>query len=192
MLAIPWPVARPEQEIGGFPKTGAARMGVKGEQGQMLAHEPTNVRQGTTPPEHPPDAGELMLQPAVRSHFELEEQAPCLRDGAIEIDPGDFAGTGEGKMRRFGADDAVTFQGGGIQPQRGCHGSRPRRLPDRTPIKLAITITPDLQNALQAYAALYTAEYGIEEPLTELIPAMLAAFLESDRNFSRARSGRIG
>lgn len=66
------------------------------------------------------------------------------------------------------------------------------KLPDRTPVKLAITITPDLQNALQAYAALYTAEYGIEEPLTELIPAMLAAFLESDRNFSRARGGRIG
>lgn len=65
-------------------------------------------------------------------------------------------------------------------------------LPDCTPAKLAITINPDLQAALQAYAALYTAEYGIEEPLSELIPPMLAAFLESDRNFSRARSGRIG
>ncbi len=29
------------------------------------------------------------------------------------------------------------------------------KLPDRTPVKLAITITPDLQAALQAYAAIY-------------------------------------
>ncbi|KPH68813.1 DUF2274 domain-containing protein [Novosphingobium sp. ST904] len=61
------------------------------------------------------------------------------------------------------------------------------RLPDRTPVKLAITITPDLQNALQAYAGLYAAQYGVEEPVTELIPAMLTAFLEGDRNFVRAR-----
>ena len=62
------------------------------------------------------------------------------------------------------------------------------RLPDRTPIKLAITITPDLHEMLQQYAALYAAAYGREEPVIELVPAMLAAFLESDRNFVRSRS----
>ncbi len=61
------------------------------------------------------------------------------------------------------------------------------KLPDRTPVKLSITITPDLQNALREYAALYAEAYGTEEPIVELIPAMLAAFLESDRNFVRAR-----
>lgn len=61
------------------------------------------------------------------------------------------------------------------------------KLPDRTPVKLAITITPDLQNALHDYAAIYAKTYGTEEPVIELIPAMLAAFLESDRNFIRAR-----
>lgn len=61
------------------------------------------------------------------------------------------------------------------------------RLPDRTPVKLTITITPDLQSALNDYAALYARSYGREEPVTELIPAMLASFLESDRNFARAR-----
>lgn len=61
------------------------------------------------------------------------------------------------------------------------------RLPDRTPVKLAITITPDLQSALKEYAALYAQAYGTEEPIAELIPAMLAAFLDSDRNFVRAR-----
>jgi hypothetical protein len=61
------------------------------------------------------------------------------------------------------------------------------KLPDRTPVKLAITITPDLQGALREYAAIYAAAYGCEEPIAELIPAMLTAFLESDRGFVRAR-----
>ncbi|WP_242129288.1 DUF2274 domain-containing protein [Sphingobium sp. Sx8-8] len=61
------------------------------------------------------------------------------------------------------------------------------KLPDRTPVKLAITITPDLQSALNDYGALYAQVYGREEPVTELIPAMLAAFLESDRGFAKAR-----
>lgn len=61
------------------------------------------------------------------------------------------------------------------------------KLPDRTPVKLAITITPDLQSSLNDYAALYAQAYGREEPVAELIPAMLTSFLESDRNFARAR-----
>ncbi|WP_294136939.1 DUF2274 domain-containing protein [Sphingobium sp.] len=61
------------------------------------------------------------------------------------------------------------------------------KLPDRTPVKLAITITPDLQSALNDYAAVYAQAYGREEPVAELIPAMLASFLDSDRNFARAR-----
>jgi hypothetical protein len=63
------------------------------------------------------------------------------------------------------------------------------RLPDRTPVKLAITITPDLQSALNDYAAIYAEAYGREEPITELIPAMLTSFLESDRGFGKAREG---
>lgn len=63
------------------------------------------------------------------------------------------------------------------------------RLPDRTPVKLAITITPDLQSALNDYAAIYAEAYGREEPITELNPAMLTSFLESDRGFGKAREG---
>lgn len=62
------------------------------------------------------------------------------------------------------------------------------RLPDRTPVKLAITVTPDLHQMLQQYAALYAEAYGRKESVTELVPAMLAAFLESDRNFVRSRA----
>ena len=65
------------------------------------------------------------------------------------------------------------------------------KLPDRTPVKLAITITPDLQNALRDYAAIYAQAYGTEEPVVELIPAMLTAFLDSDRNFIKARDAGL-
>lgn len=61
------------------------------------------------------------------------------------------------------------------------------KLPDRTPVKLTVSVSPDLHGALTAYAALYAETYGREEPVAELVPAMLAAFLESDRAFARAR-----
>lgn len=64
------------------------------------------------------------------------------------------------------------------------------RLPDRPPIKLTIAILPDLQQRLADYAELYAASYGTQEPITELIPAMLSAFLDSDRDF--AKSQRTG
>ena len=65
------------------------------------------------------------------------------------------------------------------------------RLPDRTPVKLTIIITPDLQSALQAYAGLYASTYGVEEPVADLIPAMLTAFLDGDRSFVRAREAML-
>jgi hypothetical protein len=61
------------------------------------------------------------------------------------------------------------------------------RLPDRTPIKLTVTITPDLNQALVQYAAAYASTYGREEPITELVPAILAAFLDGDREFAKRR-----
>jgi len=61
------------------------------------------------------------------------------------------------------------------------------KLPDRTPVKLAITMTPELHNALTDYAAIYNATYGQSEPIAELVPHMLAAFLASDRGFAKAR-----
>jgi len=66
------------------------------------------------------------------------------------------------------------------------------KLPDRTPIKLAITVTPDLHTALTEYAAVYKQTYGQEEPLAELVPHMLAAFLASDRGFAKAREALSG
>lgn len=61
------------------------------------------------------------------------------------------------------------------------------RIPDRTPVKLTITVLPDLHQALQDYARIYADTYGRDEPVSELVPAILSAFLDSDRAFAKAR-----
>lgn len=61
------------------------------------------------------------------------------------------------------------------------------KLPDRTPAKISITVSAELNQALRDYATLYRATYGEAESVAELIPFMLEAFLESDRAFARAR-----
>lgn len=66
------------------------------------------------------------------------------------------------------------------------------RLPDRTPIKIGIAILPELHERLMAYAAAYAEAYGVDEPVAELIPAMLAAFLDSDRAFAGRKKPRRG
>lgn len=61
------------------------------------------------------------------------------------------------------------------------------RLPDRTPVKLGISVMPDLHQDLVDYAAHYARAYATEVQVADLIPAMLANFIESDRGFQRAR-----
>ena len=61
------------------------------------------------------------------------------------------------------------------------------KLPDRTPVKLTISITPELHRALDDYARLYKDLHGVAEPVGELVPAMLSGFLEADRGFAKAR-----
>lgn len=61
------------------------------------------------------------------------------------------------------------------------------RLPDRTPVKIGITVTPDLAHALADYAALYNRAYSDKVEMADLIPAMLEFFLASDRAFAKAR-----
>ena len=61
------------------------------------------------------------------------------------------------------------------------------RLPDRTPIKVTATFLPDVHAALRDYALLYEQIYGKKEPVEELIPFIVAAFLEGDASFKKAR-----
>ncbi len=64
------------------------------------------------------------------------------------------------------------------------------KLPDRNPVKITITVQPDLHAALRVYAELYRESYGDEESVAELIPYMLQTFLETDRGFARAMKER--
>ena len=67
------------------------------------------------------------------------------------------------------------------------------RLPDRTPVKIAMTVSPDLNRMLQDYAAFYAKVYGSEETVAELCPYMLQTFMEQDKGFQKVRkSARNG
>lgn len=62
------------------------------------------------------------------------------------------------------------------------------KLPDRTPVKIGITVTPDLDADLRSYLDLYRAAYDDKAAtVADLIPAMLETFLASDRAFAKAR-----
>lgn len=61
------------------------------------------------------------------------------------------------------------------------------QLPERTPVRLVLHISPNLEEALAAYAALYEEHYGRAETVADLVPAMLESFLASDRTFQSAR-----
>lgn len=65
------------------------------------------------------------------------------------------------------------------------------KLPDRTPAKIAITLSPELNGALNDYAAIYRDAYGEAASVADLIPFMLEAFLASDKAFAKARKARL-
>jgi hypothetical protein len=60
------------------------------------------------------------------------------------------------------------------------------KLPDRTPVKLATTLTPSLAARLRDYADFYADTYGTREEVADLVPFMLEAFLDGDADFRRA------
>lgn len=60
------------------------------------------------------------------------------------------------------------------------------KLPDRRNVKVTVTLSPDLDKALKAYAEVYRASYGDEEEVSALIPYMLEQFLASDRVFAKS------
>ncbi|MEM0985579.1 MAG: DUF2274 domain-containing protein [Pseudomonadota bacterium] len=61
------------------------------------------------------------------------------------------------------------------------------QLPDRTPVRMTLSIDPDLAAALSDYADIYRQTYGADEKPEALIPAMIEKFLASDARFKRAR-----
>ena len=67
------------------------------------------------------------------------------------------------------------------------------RLPDRTPVKISFKASPDLSQMLNEYCGVYRAVYRQpDETVEELIPFMLAAFMEADPQFKKARKQMLG
>ena len=68
------------------------------------------------------------------------------------------------------------------------------RLPDRVPVKMQITLPPDLAARLRDYADLYAETYGVREEPADLVPFMLKSFLRGDAGFRKAdaRESRKG
>ena len=60
------------------------------------------------------------------------------------------------------------------------------RLPDRVPVKMQVTMPPDLAARLRDYADLYAETYGVREEPADLVPYMLDSFLGSDAEFRKA------
>ena len=63
------------------------------------------------------------------------------------------------------------------------------KLPNRTPVRITITVSADLNQSLCDYQELYVASYDASEKVADLIPFMLEAFLNSDKAFVKARKG---
>jgi len=61
------------------------------------------------------------------------------------------------------------------------------KLPDRTPVRMSLSLDPQLAKAINDYAEIYRQTYGEAEKPEALIPAMLEQFLSSDAGFKRAR-----
>ncbi|MGX0961489.1 DUF2274 domain-containing protein [Bradyrhizobium sp. 521_C7_N1_3] len=61
------------------------------------------------------------------------------------------------------------------------------KLPDRTPVKMNVVLTPGLAQRLREYAVFYAETYGNKEEVAELIPFMLEAFLDGDVAFKKER-----
>ncbi|MDA4848787.1 DUF2274 domain-containing protein [Hoeflea poritis] len=61
------------------------------------------------------------------------------------------------------------------------------KLPDREPVKITFTASPELKAILNDYAELYRCTYGQKESVVDLIPFMLEAFLKADQGFKRSR-----
>lgn len=66
------------------------------------------------------------------------------------------------------------------------------KLPDRTPVKMTVVLTPGLAQRLREYAVFYEETYGNKEEVAELTPFMLEAFLDSDADFKRGSKKRHG
>lgn len=60
-------------------------------------------------------------------------------------------------------------------------------LKDRTPVKLSLSLDPDLHAALTDYARVHSQTFGKTVSPADIAPFMLKALIDSDASFRRAR-----
>ena len=60
-------------------------------------------------------------------------------------------------------------------------------IPDRKPVKLSLSLAPDVNDALNDYAAIHAREHGTEVKPGDVAGLMIERFLEGDTQFKRAR-----
>jgi hypothetical protein len=63
-----------------------------------------------------------------------------------------------------------------------------RKLPNRTPVKMTISVMPDFEEALRDYAALHSAQHGVDSTPADIASAMVEQFILNDREFAKARA----
>lgn len=61
------------------------------------------------------------------------------------------------------------------------------KLPNLTPVKLTLSIEPEVHRMLEDYAKIYSDNYGEVVKPAELVPSMITGFLATDNGFKRAR-----
>lgn len=60
-------------------------------------------------------------------------------------------------------------------------------VPDRMPVRLNVSLAPEVHAALSDYAAIHAREHGQEASLASLAALMIERVLTSDAAFKRAR-----
>ena len=61
------------------------------------------------------------------------------------------------------------------------------KLPNLTPVKLTVSLEPEVHQMLEDYARIYGDSYGETVKPAQLIPLMITGFLATDNGFKRAR-----
>lgn len=65
------------------------------------------------------------------------------------------------------------------------------KLPNLTPVKLTVSLEPEVHQMLEDYAKIYADSYGETVKTAELVPSMIAVFLATDNGFKRARKALV-
>ena len=65
------------------------------------------------------------------------------------------------------------------------------KLPNLTPVKLTVSLEPEVHQMLEDYARIYGDSYGETVKPAELVPSMIAGFLATDNGFKRARKALV-